>query len=91
MRCKSCEVWCPTGAIKVTTRPQVDLRRCISCKMCLLECPMYEPFADRVVAAVLLDNPNAWRRKTKPLRRDVVKKLKESIIEGLEGLGGVSD
>jgi len=88
LRCKSCEIWCPTGSIRVTSRPQVNPDTCISCKMCLLECPMYEPFADRVAAAVLLDNPNAWRRKSKPLRKHIIKKLKETVLEDVEGLGG---
>ncbi len=91
MRCKSCEVWCPTGSIKVTTRPSVNPETCISCKLCLINCPMYEPFADRVVSAVILDDFNAWRRKSKPLRKEVIKKLKEVVLEGAEGLGGTSE
>ncbi|UXD22914.1 hypothetical protein IPA_09565 [Ignicoccus pacificus DSM 13166] len=89
LRCKSCEVWCPTGSIKVTTRPKIDSESCISCKLCLLECPMYDPFADRVVSAVILDDPNAWKRKTKMSRKELVKKLKESVVEEAQGLGGV--
>ena len=51
---------------------------------------MYEPFADRVVAALLLEDPNAWKRKTKPLRKEVLKKLKETVMEDVKGLGGPS-
>lgn len=79
MRCKSCEVWCPTGSIKVTTRPKVNAETCISCKLCLIECPMYDPFSDRIVSAVLLDRFDGWRRSTKPLRKEVLKELKKTF------------
>ncbi len=86
MRCKSCEVWCPTGSIKVETRPKVNRETCINCKLCLLECPMYEPFADRVVSAVILERFDAWKRPTKPLRKEVLKELKNAVLRSHEEL-----
>ncbi len=89
MGCKSCEVWCPTGAIKVNDRPKVDPNKCISCRLCVLECPVYEPVADRVTSSLLLDRPDGWRRKGKLLKKDVVKKIKDMIDDAM-GLGGVT-
>ncbi len=90
MRCKSCELWCPTGAIKVDERPHVDPEKCISCRTCVLECPIYEPITDRVSSSILLDRPDGWRRRSKKRRKEVIKELKERIVEDAGGLGGVT-
>ena len=89
MGCKSCEVWCPTGAIKVDERPKVNPDKCISCRLCVLECPIYEPVTDRVTSSLLLERPDGWRRKSKPLKKDVIKKVKE-MVEDASALGGVT-
>ncbi|ABU81899.1 phosphoadenosine phosphosulfate reductase family protein [Ignicoccus hospitalis] len=89
MKCKSCELWCPTGAIKVEERPKVDPERCVSCRLCVLECPIYEPVTDRVSASVILGRPDGWRRKTKKARKEVIKELKEAVLDDAKGLGGL--
>jgi len=41
--CRSCEVWCPTRAVRVVGRaPQVDASRCTKCGLCSTVCPLTE-------------------------------------------------
>jgi len=88
MGCKSCEVWCPTGAIKVSDRPKVDPSKCISCRTCVHECPIYEPVVDRITSSLLLNRPDGWRRKSKKRRKEVLEELKERVLDDVTGLGG---
>jgi len=90
MKCKSCEMWCPTGAIKVEERPRVDPEKCVSCRTCVIECPVYEPIVDRVSSSIILNRPDGWRRSSKKRRKELLKELKERVLEDVSGLGGVT-
>ncbi len=62
--CGSCEIWCPTNAIKVKEgRPIVDPRRCIGCKACIEACPIAEVFTERLLIPQLLNNPKGRPRR----------------------------
>ncbi len=85
LNCKSCELWCPTGAIKVEGRPRVDPNKCISCKLCLLECPINDPYVENIVLPYLLNNPKARKRSTKMRKKEEIEYLKKTLgIEEIE-------
>jgi phosphoadenosine phosphosulfate reductase len=83
--CKSCEVHCPTGVIKVVNvngknRPIVqNPSMCIRCKFCLYNCPIAEVYVEHIIAPLILNDSEAWRRKTREHNIDVLKKIKNFI------------
>lgn len=80
--CRSCEANCPVGAFRVHVEngrltPHVHSEdRCISCKLCLYNCPIAEVFVEHVIAPLIFDDPEAWRRKTREHQDEVLKKIK---------------
>lgn len=83
--CRSCEVNCPTHAIEVVekssgARPEVQKpSMCIRCKFCLYNCPVAEVYVEHVVAPLLFDDAEAWRRKTREHHDEVLKKIRSYI------------
>jgi ferredoxin len=83
--CRSCEVNCPTHAIKVIekngkTRPEVQKpSTCIRCKLCLYNCPISEVYVEHIIVPLLFDNTEAWRRKSREHHNEVLKKIKNFI------------
>lgn len=83
--CRSCEVNCPTHAIRVVersgkTRPEVQKQfMCIRCKFCLYNCPVAEVYVEHVITPLLFDEAEAWRRKTREHHNEVLKKIKSFI------------
>ncbi|MCI4435886.1 MAG: phosphoadenosine phosphosulfate reductase family protein [Ignisphaera sp.] len=83
--CKSCEVHCPTSVIKVVNvngknRPIVqNPSMCIRCRFCLYNCPIAEVYVEHIIAPLILNDPEAWRRKTREHNIDVLKKIKSFI------------
>lgn len=76
VQCGSCTLWCPTKAIAVSTYPIVDPRKCISCRICLHECPLAELIVDKIISSILLNRYDGWRREGKTKRKDVINIIK---------------
>ncbi len=83
IRCRSCETWCPGNAISVPNNIIIDSSKCITCKLCLDVCPICEMLVDRVAAGIILNKPDAWRRKTKRHREDVLKLMKRILTKDI--------
>ncbi len=65
--CESCTLWCPTNAISISNKsyPIVDSKKCISCKICVHECPIADLIVDKIVASIILKRHDGWRREGK--------------------------
>ncbi len=83
--CRACEANCPFEIFRVE---EVDGRRiprvsepskCIGCKMCLYNCPVAEVYVEHVVAPLIFDDAEAWRRKTREHHQEVLKKIKKLL------------
>ncbi len=63
--CGSCTLWCPTNAIRISNEnyPVVDTKKCISCKICIHECPIAELIVDKLIASLILKRYDGWRRE----------------------------
>ena len=82
--CRSCETICPNNAAKIEIamgrpRPTVDKERCSSCKFCIYNCPVAEVYVEHVVAPLIFDDPEAWRRKTREHHDEVLDKIRSFI------------
>ncbi len=77
--CKSCEASCPTGAIRVVREngryiPRVDPGKCIHCKLCLDNCPLADVTVERIIPALALGEPTAWRRSGRRTKESVIRR-----------------
>lgn len=85
--CRSCELNCPEGIIKVVEAggryvPRLlNRERCRRCRLCLYNCPIAEVYVEHIVTPLLFNNPEAWRRKTREHHREVLRKLKDVLSE----------
>jgi len=83
--CRACEANCPMNAFSVVEvdgrpRPMVtEPELCIKCGMCLRNCPVAEVFVEHVVAPLVFDDPEAWRRPTREHNIEVMKKAKKLV------------
>ncbi len=83
--CKSCEANCPVDAFGVEVHndknePGVRFpERCISCKLCLYNCPIAEMYVEHIVAPLIFNDPEAWRRKSREHQEEVLKKIKSLL------------
>ncbi|MEM4744958.1 MAG: phosphoadenosine phosphosulfate reductase family protein [Ignisphaera sp.] len=89
--CRSCETICPSEAAKVShfngrIRPFVNRDRCIGCRFCVYNCPVAEVYVEHVVASILLNDPEAWRRESREHHEEVMEKIKEYIRKRIYGL-----
>ena len=80
-QCRSCTLWCPTKAIKVNEAPVVDSNKCISCRLCLHECPLAELVVDKILSSLILNRYDGWRREGKTSKRKITNIIK--IISGI--------
>lgn len=62
LKCASCELWCPKGAIKATPLMSVKGEVCVGCKVCIDECPISDQFVEKLIMPLLLCEQLAWRR-----------------------------
>ncbi len=79
-KCLSCEIWCPSNAVKVEDRPIIDAEQCQRCLVCIYMCPVSEVVVEHLAAALFLNDQWAWRRISKPRRKDIVAKIKTVIL-----------
>ncbi len=82
-QCRSCELWCPTNAIKVDKRPKVDPNRCVGCFICVKECPLAELTVDKVISSIILNRPDGWRRPGKIKRKETINIIKHLTLKQL--------
>lgn len=74
--CGSCSLWCPLGASTLDPHITIDPTSCTGCKTCLEVCPVADVTFEHIIAALLLDDCRAWKRKTKTRRSVIVGSLK---------------
>ncbi len=80
--CESCTLWCPTNAISIRnvngeTYPVIDSKKCISCKICVHECPIADLIVDKIVASIILKRYDGWRREGRvKSRKGIVNTIK---------------
>ncbi|MDK6029106.1 phosphoadenosine phosphosulfate reductase family protein [Ignisphaera sp. 4213-co] len=88
--CKSCESNCPTHTIRVVEMngrnvPVVRNKNlCIRCKFCLYNCPVAEVFVEHVVAPLIFNDAEAWRRPSREHHNEVLKKIREFVKASLK-------
>ncbi len=88
--CKSCESNCPTRTIRVVEMngrnvPVVRNKNlCIRCKFCLYNCPVAEVFVEHVVAPLIFNDAEAWRRPSREHHNEVLKKIREFVKASLK-------
>ncbi len=82
-QCRSCELWCPTNAIKVDKSPKVDPNRCIGCFICVKECPLAELTVDKIISSIVLNRPDGWRRPGKIKRKETINIIKNLALKQL--------
>ncbi len=78
-RCRACEAACPEGAIKVTDRPRVNPEKCIACRICLDTCPIAEVYVEHIIAPLIFNKPQAWKRPSKRRISDTIERAKTLI------------
>ena len=79
--CRSCELWCPTNAIRVEKTPIVDPNKCISCFICVKECPLAELTVDKILSSIILNKPDGWRRPGKIKRKETINIIKNLTLK----------
>lgn len=85
--CRSCEANCISGAFKVVEgengvyKPMVvNKTKCLGCRFCMYNCPVTDVYVEHVVATLIFDNYEAWRRKTKEHHSDILEKMKRVVM-----------
>jgi len=85
--CGACEANCPVDAFgvrKVGDRyvpGVVDPSKCIGCRMCLHNCPISDVFVEHVVAPLVFDDPEAWRRPTREHHLELMKRARDIYVK----------
>ena len=74
-KCRSCETWCPTKAIKVDDNITVDDDKCIGCRICIDVCPVSDVVVEMLIASQVLDDVRACKRRGKRKREDIVEAI----------------
>lgn len=78
-KCRACEATCPEGAIKVTDKPRTQPGKCVACRICLDTCPIAEVYVEHIIAPLLFNKPQAWKRTGKRRISDTLEKAKTLI------------
>lgn len=80
VKCASCVIWCPYRLIQLTRHGPVPRAPCPHTHICIDVCPIAEVLVERVVIPLILNDPGAWKRKSRPHREEVLERLKENIV-----------
>lgn len=76
VKCGSCVIWCPEKAVKLTSNGPLPKVPCLSCRICIENCPISEMLVEKIVMPLILDDTTAWRRRTRFKREDLLKSFK---------------
>ncbi len=76
IKCGSCTIWCPEKAIKLTSNGPLPRVPCLSCRICVENCPISEMLVEKTVMPLILGDVKAWRRRTRFKREDLLKSFR---------------
>ncbi len=80
VKCGSCVLWCPLQIIRLTSNGPLPTRPCPACRICLEVCPISELLVEKVVLPLITDNVEAWRRRTRTKREELIRSFKSMGI-----------
>jgi len=83
--CRSCEYNCPKNVFKVDEkngirRPWVsNPRECLGCKFCLYNCPISDMYIEHIIAPLIMNDYEAWRRETRVHHDEILDRIRAYI------------
>ncbi len=80
VKCGSCILWCPGNRITLGVYGPEPRPSCRDCRLCLEVCPVAEMLVEKIVLPLVTNRVDAWRRKTRYRREDVIKSFREMGI-----------